>query len=158
MSEFASDSYKDKRSERGSSSELGSRGESLAAAFLVRNGYRVVLTNFKAPIGRDTRGAIITGEIDIIALDGETLCFVEVKTRESGEFVPVLTAIDVRKQRQIVRAARAYRQIFGIEGMAFRYDAVGIVMPSDREPEIDLHKGYWDEAVFRKKSWSGDVL
>lgn len=158
MSEFVSDSYKDKPSDRASSSELGSRGESLAEAFLVKNGYRIVLTNFKAPIGRDTRGAIVTGEIDIIALDGETLCFVEVKTRESGEFVPVLTAIDVRKQRQIVRAARAYRQIFGIEGMAFRYDAVGIIMPANGRPEVELHKGFWDETVFRKKTWSGDVV
>ncbi|MDM7923264.1 MAG: YraN family protein [Pyrinomonadaceae bacterium] len=141
----------------GGTAELGARGERLAEAFLVQSGYRIVLTNFRAPIGRDTRGAIVTGEIDIIALDGETLCFVEVKTRESGEFVPVLTAIDVRKQRQIVRAARAYRQIFGIEGIATRYDAVGVIMPASGRPDIELHKGFWDEAVFRKKTWSGGV-
>ncbi|MGE3466032.1 MAG: YraN family protein [Pyrinomonadaceae bacterium] len=60
---------------------LGERGEGLAAEYLIDNGYRLVVSNFKVPVGRNRRGAQVTGEIDIVALDGETLCFIEVKTR-----------------------------------------------------------------------------
>src|SRR5437867_4637819 len=82
---------------------LGTRGEALAAEYLIKNGYRLVVSNFKVPVGRNSRDAQVTGEIDIIALDGKTLCFIEVKTRTSEDFAPVITAVDLRKQRQIAR-------------------------------------------------------
>src|SRR5205823_4987162 len=88
--------------------ELGASGERLAVRFLENNGYRVVLSNFKVPVGRNSKGAQVTGEIDIIALDGETLCFVEVKTRRSDEFTPLTSNVDLRKQRQIIRTAKVY--------------------------------------------------
>src|SRR5260221_1300981 len=81
---------------------LGDSGEALAARFLRRSGYRLVVANFKVPVGRNSIGAQVTGEIDLIALDGETLCFVEVKTRRSEEFTPAITNGDLRKQRQII--------------------------------------------------------
>ncbi|HYJ92499.1 MAG TPA: YraN family protein [Pyrinomonadaceae bacterium] len=137
--------------------ELGSHGETLAAAFLVENGYRIVMSNFKVPVGRSSRGAQVTGEIDIIALDGETLCFVEVKTRRSEEFTPVITAIDRRKQRQITRTAKVYRRLFGVFEMAYRFDVVTILMASGQEPRIDLIKNFWTESQFRKRSWNFEV-
>src|SRR5205809_6235621 len=88
---------------------LGERGEALAAEHLIRHGYRLIVSNFKVPVGRNSKGVQVTGEIDIIALDGETLCFVEVKTRRSDEFTPVITNVDLRKQRQITRTAKIYR-------------------------------------------------
>jgi len=132
---------------------LGSRGETLAAEFLVNDGYRIVMTNFTVPVGRNAGGAQVTGEIDIIALDGETLCFTEVKTRRSEEFTPVITAIDRRKQRQITRTARVYRRLFGLLEIPYRFDAVTVLMASDGVPKIELIKGLWSENKFRKRTW-----
>src|SRR5436190_23754479 len=132
---------------------LGERGESLAAEFLVKNGYRLVVSNFKVPVGRNSKGVQVTGEIDLIALDGETLCFVEVKTRRSDEFTPVITNVDLRKQRQIIRTAKVYRRIFNIYDMPHRYDVVTVLMPKHSEPTIELVKGLWNEGKFQKTNW-----
>lgn len=140
-----------------SSRTLGDLGEKLAADHLKNNGYRLVLSNFKVPIGRNTVNAQITGEIDLIAFDGEVLCFIEVKTRSSDEFTGPLTAVDLRKQRQIIRTARVYRRVFGITDVKIRYDAVTLVIRRGEEPVIELVKGFWNEGKFRKKAWSGDT-
>lgn len=134
---------------------LGDIGERLAAEHLVTNGYRLVLANFKAPIGRNTNEAQVTGEIDLIAFDGDTLCFIEVKTRTSDDFAGPLSAVNIRKQRQIIRAARVYRRIFGVRDVRHRYDAVTIVM--GQSPTVEVVKGFWNEAKFRKRLWSGDA-
>lgn len=132
---------------------LGREGEALAAQYLIENGYRIVLTNFKVPVGRNTQGAQVTGEIDIVALDGEILCFVEVKTRRSADFTPVITAVDLRKQRQITRTAKIYRRIFRVLEMPHRFDVVTILLPKCGEAEVELSRGFWDESKFRKRSW-----
>ena len=157
MSEILSVLKQNKRPGRRATSLLGSRGETVAAEFLVKHGYRLVVSNFTVPVGRNTRGAAVTGEIDIVALDGDTLCFVEVKTRTSGEFADPLATVTLRKQRQIIRTARIYRRIFALTDMHYRYDVVTIVMAPRAEPEIDLLKGLWTEGKFRKRSWSGDI-
>ncbi len=136
---------------------LGERGESLAAEFLIKNSYRIVVTNFKVPVGRNSKGVQVTGEIDIIALDGETLCFIEVKTRRSDDFTPVITSVNTRKQRQITRTAKVYRKIFGIREMAFRYDVVTVLMPKHEEPEVELTKGFWSEGKFQKQNWNHEA-
>ena len=140
-----------------SSLSLGERGERLAAEFLVKDGYRLVVSNFKVPVGRNSKGVQVTGEIDIIALDGETLVFVEVKTRRSDEFTPVITNVDARKQRQIIRTAKVYRKIFNIREIPYRYDVVTVLMPKHAEPTIDLIKGYWSEGKFRKRTWNHET-
>jgi putative endonuclease len=136
--------------------EIGRRGERLAAEYLEAHGYRLVLANFKAPIGRNSRGVSVTGEIDIVALDEGTLCFVEVKTRTSAEFAEPLASVTRRKQRQITRTARVYRRIFGLSQMDYRYDVVSLIIARNAEPTIELTKGFWSESKFRKKAWSGD--
>src|SRR5258708_31564414 len=105
-------------------------------------------------VGRKSKGVQVTGEIDIIALDDETLCFIEVKTRQSDEFTPVITNVDKRKQRQITRTAKVYRRIFGIRDVEYRFDVVTVLMPKHAEPEIELIKGFWSESKFRKRSWN----
>jgi len=140
-----------------SSRTLGDLGERLAAEHLEKHGYRLVVANFKVPIGRNTNDAQVTGEIDLIAFEGDTLCFIEVKTRTSDEFTGPLSAVDLRKQRQITRTARIYRRIFGIRDVKYRYDVVTIVIRRGRLPEIELVKGFWTEAKFRKRAWSGDI-
>lgn len=156
MSEFVSLIEEDKRPVRPSSSETGSKGESLAAEYLVREGYRIVMANFTAPIGRNNNGGQVKGEIDIVALDGEVLCFVEVKTRRSDEFAGPLANIDLRKQRVVTRTARVYRRIFAIRDIKYRFDVVTVLDAENSEPVIELLKGFWTEAKFRKRIWADE--
>jgi len=135
--------------------ELGRRGETLAIEHLERAGYRVVAANFTVPIGRNIRDVIVNAEIDVVAYDGPTLCFVEVKTRASDEYAQPQINVDLRKRRQIVRAARAYLTMFGLTGAAHRYDVLTVVLPSSREdePRVELLKNFWSEEKFRKRNW-----
>ncbi len=157
MSEILSIINKDIRPAAQSSSLTGRAGEELAAEFLVENGYRLVLANFKVPIGRNTKGVQVTGEIDLIALDGETLCFIEVKTRRSMAFASPLANVNLRKQRQITRTARVYRRIFGLLQISWRFDVVSVLLEHTDQPKLDLIKGFWNEQKFRKRAWSGDI-
>ena len=138
--------------------ELGRRGEELAAAYLQQAGYRIVAANFVVPVGRNRVGAVINVEIDLVAYNGETLCFIEAKTRESDWFAPPQVNVDRRKQRQIARAARAYRRMFGLAGAPYRYDVITIVLPAEEKsnagPEIQLLRSYWTEDQLRKRMWS----
>lgn len=154
MSELDSLKIEDKRPERRSTSETGSKGERIAAKFLVRNGYRLVMSNFTVPIGRNNSGAQVKGEIDIVALDGETLCFIEVKTRRSDEFTGPLTSVDLHKQRVVTRSARMYRRIFAIGDMRYRFDVVTVIDDGQSEPRIEIFKNYWTEGKFKKRIWA----
>lgn len=139
-----------------STSEVGIKGEKLAALHLISNGYTLVAANFKVPVGRNSVGAQVTGEIDLVALDGETLCFVEVKTRRSAKFTDPLSNVDLRKQRQITRTARIYRRIFGVYDLPHRFDVVTVLLETD-VPQIELFKAFWNESKFKKQDWSGDI-
>ena len=131
---------------------LGQLGEAYAAAFIERHGYQIVGANFTFPVGRNLRDAIVTAEIDLVAYDGPTLCFIEVKTRASDWFASPEVNIVRRKQRQICRAARAYRNAFGLQGVPYRFDVVTVVLSDEpgSAPEIDLIRGFWTDAVLRK--------
>ncbi|HEY9403925.1 MAG TPA: YraN family protein [Pyrinomonadaceae bacterium] len=139
---------------------LGERGEALAAAHLERAGYALVAANFELPVGRNLRGAIVNAEIDLVAYEGETLCFVEVKTRASDWFAAPEQNVDRRKQRQITRAARVYRRTFGLKHTPYRYDVVSVILPpaTDDEPapnpRIELLRNFWTDAKYRKRHWA----
>lgn len=122
---------------------LGKLGEAYAAAYLEQLGYRLVAANFILPVGRNLRGVVVTAEIDIVAYEGETLCFVEVKTRASDWFAPPQVNVDLRKRRQVTRAARAYRRMFELEDQPYRCDVVTVVLPPDSTPRVDLIRNYW---------------
>jgi len=123
--------------------ELGKLGEAYAAAYLEQLGYRLVAANFTLPVGRNLRGAVVTSEIDLVAYDGDTLCFVEVKTRASDWFAPPQVNVDLRKRRQIARAARAYRHMLGLEDQPYRYDVVTIILTE--VPQIELLRNFWTD-------------
>ncbi|HEY1403289.1 MAG TPA: YraN family protein [Pyrinomonadaceae bacterium] len=139
---------------------LGQRGETLAAAFLERAGYVLVAANFVLPVGRNLRGAIVNAEIDLVAYEGDVLCFVEVKTRASDWFAAPEANVDRRKQRQITRAARVYRRTFGLTATPHRYDVVSVILPPATaaepapNPRIELLRNFWTDAKFRKRHWS----
>ena len=71
--------------------QVGSKGEVLAAEFLKDKGYRIIERNYKTPVG----------ELDIIAKDGETLVFIEVKTRSNNAFGYPFEAVDSRKKHKL---------------------------------------------------------
>lgn len=148
--------FQDKHFPEETTSLFGARGERLALEYLLKLGYRIVCANFKTPVGRNIRGAIVTGEIDLIAYDEIFLCFVEVKTRSSDEFASPLAAVDLRKQRQIIRAARMYRKILHLHDAKIRYDVVSIVLRKNAKAEIELFKNYFSESRFEKKFWFED--
>jgi putative endonuclease len=133
---------------------LGERGEALAIDHLRSCGYQIVAANFSLPIGRNTRDAIVNAEIDIVAYDEAMLCFIEVKTRASDDFAPPQTNVDLRKRRQIARAARGYRRMFGLMDAPHRYDVITVVAkPDDGEPRIELLKAFWTDTQLRKRNW-----
>lgn len=125
---------------------LGERGERFALEFLKhRHGYQIVARNFSTPLGRNRRGAPIRGEIDIIAYDGHTLAFVEVKTRLSEEIATAAAAVDRSKQRTVARTASVYRRLMHLNGVNYRFDLVTVVFDKGTSPRITLHKGYFTE-------------
>jgi putative endonuclease len=136
--------------------ELGARGEELAAAYLEQAGFRIVAANFVVPVGRNRMGAVINAEIDLVAYDGETLCFIEVKSRMSDWFAPPEANVDRRKQRQIARAARGYRRVFDLVTAPYRYDVITVVLPAEKQqsPDVQLLRNYWTEDQLRKRTWS----
>jgi putative endonuclease len=101
--------------------QLGTNGETVAAKFLSALGYEI--------IGRNVR--FRTGELDLVARDGETLVFVEVKTRLSNRVGTGEEAITVTKQRQLARLAQVY--LAGLSGAPTlcRFDVVIVTIGSD---------------------------
>jgi putative endonuclease len=149
---------------------LGRTGEELAAAYLCQLGFRIVAANFIVPAGRNRNDAVVNLEIDLVAYEGPVLCFVEVKTRASDWFAPPTANVDLRKQRQITRAARVYRKMFGLEDEPYRFDVVSIVLPqrdestSETPPptdsgspssealfQIDLFRNFWPADKFNNR-------
>ncbi|MGL4941888.1 MAG: YraN family protein [Thermoguttaceae bacterium] len=110
--------------------KLGRDGERLAAEFLVRSGYRI--------IGRNLR--LAGGEADVIALDGNEVVFVEVKTRRSDRHGSPENAIDDRKRRVLTRLAAAFVQQRRYRKLAWRIDVVAIVWTDGSPPQITHHK------------------
>jgi putative endonuclease len=139
---------------------LGRRGERLAAEHLERLGYALVAANFTLPVGRNSRGALVRAELDLVAYEGETLCFVEVKTRASDWFAAPEANVDLRKQRQIARAARVYRRAFGLANEPYRYDVVSVVLPPAEargeaaRPRLEVLRNFWTDEKFRKRRWA----
>jgi putative endonuclease len=106
---------------------LGRRGERAAEKHLRRNGYRIVARNFRAA------GA----EIDLVAMDGDTLVFVEVKTRRSRAAGAPEEAVDERKQTRMRRAAEVFAVRYRADDSEMRFDIIA-VDASGKRLEIEL--------------------
>lgn len=98
---------------------LGKLGEAAAAAYLQRNGVRILVANF----------ICAAGEIDLIGKEREALLFIEVKTRTSEAFGPPHLAVHQRKQRQIVRVAQWFLADRRMPETACRFDVVAVNFP-----------------------------
>jgi putative endonuclease len=115
---------------------LGDRGENRAARFLRERGYKILIRNFRCPLG----------EIDIVARDGRTLVFCEVKTRAEDNPRPEDQVNDF-KQHQITKAAKYYLGRYGVPQPPSRFDVVAVVWPDGHEPQI-RHTPHAFEATF----------
>lgn len=108
---------------------IGNYGEDLACAYLQKVGYKIIERNFRI------RG----GEIDIIAKDGRTLVYIEVKTRSSHKFGLPEESVNYYKLKFLERAAKFYRlQRKNLPGLE-RIDVVSVDL-SENEPKIKLIK------------------
>jgi putative endonuclease len=107
---------------------LGRRGEDMAHRYLQGTGYAVVGRNYKPGVD---------SEIDIIARKDNFVVFVEVKSRTSIAYGAPERAIDIEKQKHIIRAARAYAARAGIEWTQVRFDVISVVFT---KPPSILHQ------------------
>ena len=127
------------------SHRVGKEGEELAYFHLRQVGYTVVARNW--------RNSRRKGELDIVAWDGQTLCFVEVKTRSRKSIVPAEAAVHRDKMRELAGMARLYLRQMPI-GTPFRFDVVAVYLVPGEEPEITLLKDAfgWKTGVYDGKS------
>jgi putative endonuclease len=114
---------------------VGQQGERLAARYLKRQGYTLLQRN--AHFGKY--------EIDIIALDGDTTAFVEVKTRRTDDPVSPEENVHYHKQQHIIRAARQYILKENDPEMYYRFDILAVVLPESGKPEYTLFKDAFQE-------------
>ncbi|MGC2696387.1 MAG: YraN family protein [Candidatus Angelobacter sp.] len=107
---------------------IGRRGEEEAYFYLRKQGYVMIARNYRSPRSRS--------ELDLVGWDGQTLCFIEVKTRTTRDLVPAEAAVDAEKQRDLTHVAREFlRKVKG--DPAVRFDVVSVYF-SGKEAEIEL--------------------
>ncbi len=124
---------------------LGDRGEELAYFHLRKEGWIVT--------ARKWRSAKQPGDLDIVAWDGDTLCFVEVKTRSSHHVASAESAVDSDKRRMVRRMARLYLQTLPEQPGSVRFDIVSVYLDEQKAPEVKRIPAAfaWSEPAYR---WS----
>jgi len=110
-----------------SNAELGSYGQKLAEDYLKANGFEIIDTNFRCR----------SGEIDIIALDGDYMAFIEVKYRRSLAHGYPREAVGYYKQKHIRRVAQYYIMKNRVRNQDFRFDVLEIIDTGEK-PEVTL--------------------
>jgi putative endonuclease len=115
--------------------DLGKRGEELALKKIKRLGYKCVARNYRCPLG----------EIDLIAKDGESLVFIEIKTRKGKSLGYAKEAINGRKRRQLSKVALTYLKSNNCGDVKSRFDVVAINL-NDNKEQIEVIKNAFDLA------------
>jgi len=118
----------------------GRVGEDLAHRYLRRHGCTVVARNYRSMSG--------SGEIDLVVWHRQTLVFVEVKTRSSGDFGEPDRAVDAEKESRLRRAARDYARRAAVDWDKTRFDVVSVVLGKPMRVE-------WLQDAFREPLSSG---
>jgi putative endonuclease len=113
-------------------SALGKQGEQIAAAYLKRQGYALVGANWRCPPGT------IQGEFDLIARQGETVVFVEVRTRREG-IEAALESITPRKRQILERTAYLYLDEHDLdtEGADWRIDVIAVTLKPNGASSVE---------------------
>ncbi len=116
---------------------LGARGEEMAYWYLREHGFTMVARNYtRAGAG---------GEVDLVGWDGDTLVFVEVKTRASAAVRQAEDAVDAEKRRHLLAAARDYRRRARFQG-AYRFDVLSVYPRPEGEPAVEYFRDAFTEA------------
>jgi putative endonuclease len=100
---------------------VGAKGESFAVELLLKNGYKILTRNYRTKVG----------EIDIIAVDHDTLVFVEVKTRNSSRFGQPIEAVTARKQATIQMVAQKFIKEHSKLPKKYRIDVVSVYVNNE---------------------------
>jgi len=108
--------------------KFGQTGESFAGFLLEKNGYTILERNFRTKMG----------EIDIIARDGNTIVFVEVKARRTNSFGNPKYSVNLKKQKKISMAALYYLKTTNQSNAKARFDVVSILSESAENPQIEI--------------------
>lgn len=106
---------------------LGQRGEQLAAAYLRKRGYHILDSNWRHSLG----------ELDIVAREGETLVFVEVRTRHADSTERAFESITPYKRHRLITLAHAYLSVCKLETTNWRVDVIAIAIPRFGPPLLD---------------------
>ncbi len=109
--------------------DLGIAGEDIARRALERAGYKILERNVR----------LRSGELDMVALEGEELVVVEVRTRSVGRVAPPETTVGPRKLRKLVRTGRWYVQRSGWEG-PWRIDVVAVTVKQGKLPQVEIFR------------------
>lgn len=107
--------------------QLGRRGEALAAAYLQGRGYTIVTTNWRWA----------QGELDIVARQGETVVFVEVRARHASTTETAFASINPRKQARMHSAVQAYLSAHTLDDALWRIDVIAVAVPRTGQPIIE---------------------
>jgi putative endonuclease len=111
--------------------DIGRRGEEAAYFYLREQGYVIIARNYRSSRSRS--------ELDLVGWDGDTLCFIEVKTRTTRDVLPAEAAVDAEKQRDLSRVAREFlRRMNG--DPPFRFDIVSVYLENETAPDIELFR------------------
>jgi putative endonuclease len=110
---------------------FGRRGEDLACEALRRNGYAVVERRFRTRMG----------ELDVIARDGDTIVFVEVKARSGGSFGTPFESISWQKRRRLCNMAAEYLLARRLAGAPCRFDVVAVTEAVGAPPRVEIVQG-----------------
>lgn len=117
--------------------DLGLRGERVAERHLKRLGYKIVARRQRSPIG----------ELDLVAVDGRTIVFVEVKTRRSHDAGHPIEALSAEKRSRLTRLALAFLKRHDLLEYPSRFDVVAVTWPADRRrPEVEHFKSAFEPA------------
>lgn len=104
--------------------QTGRRGEELAALYLQQKGYAIIERNWRCPVG----------ELDVIAQDGSTLVFVEVRTRQGSRFGRAEESITPAKQTRLIELAQTFLQEKAVT-LPWRIDVVAIQLEAG-QPQV----------------------
>lgn len=114
---------------------LGAFGEDMACSYLEKQGYKILERNFSCKVG----------ELDIIAIEGETLAFIEVKCRTSTDYGNPSEAVSYYKQNRIVKSALFFMTKYKIFEYMCRFDVIEVLTDGSKEStNINLIKNAFE--------------
>jgi putative endonuclease len=109
---------------------LGRWGENQARRFLLKQGFTTLARNWRA--GR--------GELDLVMADGETIVFVEVKSRADENFVSATTAVTTEKKRILLRTAKCFLRKYNLLNRPLRFDVLTVILGKAGKPQIKHYR------------------